>query len=319
MSFKVLGIGEALWDLLPSGPQLGGAPANFACHARALGADASVVTRVGADNYGRAIAQSFEKMQIAGGLVQVDDTAPTGTVPVTLSGNGIPHFVIQENVAWDRLEATPGALNAVCGADAICFGSLAQRSERARTSIQKLVAAAPPDSLRVFDVNLRQLYFSQGVIERSLELANVLKLNEGELKVIAQMFSLGGSAGQQIERLAKEFNLRVVALTRGPMGSLLYQEGQWSDCPSPPVEVIDTIGAGDAFTAALVLGLLRRMELSQINALADEVARYVCSCAGATPPLPKKFAEKFAAHDAFAKVTPGSLAPGTLNLGTISA
>jgi fructokinase len=119
MSFKVLGIGEALWDLLPSGPQLGGAPANFACHARALGADAAVITRVGADHYGLAIGELFRKMQIAGDLLQVDDAAPTGTVPVTLLANGIPNFVIKENVAWDKLTATPGALNAVRGADAI--------------------------------------------------------------------------------------------------------------------------------------------------------------------------------------------------------
>jgi fructokinase len=319
MSFKVLGIGEALWDLLPSGPQLGGAPANFSCHARALGADAAVITRVGADHYGLAIAELFRKMQIAGGLLQVDDAAPTGTVPVTLLANGIPNFVIQENVAWDKLTATPEALNAVRGADAICFGSLAQRTEYGRASIQRLVAAAPASCIRVFDVNLRQHFFSREVIERSLQLANVMKLNEGELKVLAQMFSLGGSVSQQIEHLAKHFSLRVVALTRGPLGSLLFEGGEWSDCPSAPVEVIDTIGAGDAFTAALVMGLLRKMELGRINLLADEVARYVCACAGATPVLPKKISEKFSAVDVFVKVAPSALDSGTLNLGTVGA
>jgi fructokinase len=317
MSFKVLGIGEALWDLLPSGPQLGGAPANFACHARALGAEAYIVTRVGADDYGRAIAESFRKMQIAGGLLQVDEIAATGTVAVTLSADGIPHFVIQENVAWDKLTATREALNAVREADAICFGSLAQRTEFARGSIQRLVAAASAHSLRVFDVNLRQDFFSKGVIERSLQLANVLKLNDGELKVLAQMFGLGGSVHQQIESLAKHFGIGVVALTRSPLGSLLFRGGQWSDCVSAPVEVIDTIGAGDAFTAALVMGLLRKMELGQINALADEVARYVCSCAGATPPLLKQLSEKFSTAGALVEISASRWEPGTRNVGTV--
>jgi fructokinase len=264
-----------------------------------LGADAFLITRVGNDAYGRAIRQLVEKLGIVSGALQVDEKAPTGTVTVTLTGKGIPHFTIHENVAWDRLEATPEALLSVREADAICFGSLAQRSEPARTSIQKLVAAAPPEAWRVFDVNLRQSYFSQGIIEQSLRLANALKLNESELAVLARMFGVAGPTRRQVETLARDFRLRLVAVTRGPAGSLLFQGGQWSDCPSVPVDVVDTVGAGDAFTAALVLGLLHQMELDQINSLANEVARYVCSRAGATPPLPARFSEAFAAHDVF--------------------
>jgi fructokinase len=295
MSFKIIGIGEVLWDLLPSGPQLGGAPANFACHAQALGAHASVITRIGNDCLGREILLRFfvqgDKTQ---GNVQEDDVAPTGTVSVVLSESGIPHYIIHENVAWDRLEITPAGLNAVRLADAVCFGSLAQRSETSRTSIQTLVAAAPAAAWRVFDINLRQKYFSREIIEQSLRLANVLKLNDDELKLLAEMFGQTGSTRRQIEQLAQKFDLRLVALTRGAEGSLLFQTGQWSDSPAVRVNIVDTVGAGDAFTAALVLGLLQKKPLDEINALAGEVARYVCSSAGATPPLPKSLCDRFA-------------------------
>jgi len=296
MSFKIVGIGEVLWDLLPAGPQLGGAPANFACHARALGATACVATRIGDDQLGRLIRARFEELGIADGTIQVDDTAPTGTVSVALSDQGIPNYIIHENVAWDRLAVTPAALKAIREADAICFGSLAQRGEISRVSIQRLVAAAPANTLRVFDINLRQKYFSREVIEQSLRLANVLKLNDGELPCLATMFDLSGSIQQQIEQLAQQFGLQLVALTRGPAGSLLYRNGQWSDCPSVPIKIVDTVGAGDSFTAAMVMGLLHKMDLDEINTLADEVARHVCSCVGATPPLPKDICDRFVAR-----------------------
>jgi fructokinase len=300
MKFKIVGIGEVLWDLLPSGMKLGGAPANFACHAHALGADACVVTRVGHDEPGRDIIKRLEAQGIQCGTVQVDELAATGTVTVTLT-QGIPQYVIHEQVAWDRLAVTPAAAGAIGAADAVCFGSLAQRGELSRSSIQQLVAAAPVGTLRVFDINLRQNYFSRAVIESSLRLANVLKLNDGELPVLAEMFGLAGSTRDLIQALAAHFELDVVALTRGPAGSLLYQNSQWSDCPSLPIKVVDTVGAGDAFTAALVMGLLRKMRLDDINAFADEVARFVCTCAGATPPLPPQFSQRLAAHHAAAK------------------
>ena len=297
MSFKIIGIGEVLWDLLPDGPKLGGAPGNFAFHARALGAHACVVTRVGDDKLGRDILQLFEERGIADGTVQVDDATPTGTVTVALSEKGIPNYIIHENVAWDRLAVTQPALNAIREADAVCFGSLAQRGEISRTAIQRLVSAAPANSLRVFDINLRQNYFSREVIEQSLRLANVLKLNDGELPILGGMFNLTGSPQQQVEKLAEKFALQVVALTRGPAGSLLFSAGQWSDNPSLPIKIVDTIGAGDSFTAGLVLGLLQKMDLDEINTLADEIARHVCSCVGATPPLPEKFSKLFAARN----------------------
>ena len=289
----VIGLGEALWDLLPAGPQLGGAPANFAYHAHALGARAQVITRVGDDDYGREIIRRFESMGLDVGAVELDDAAPTGTVTVALSGNGIPEYTIHEKVAWDRIAATPVALAAVRAADAVCFGSLAQRSAASRDAIQSLLAATPPDALRIFDINLRQHFYGREIIERSLQLANVVKLNDSELPVLAQMFGLDGLLRQQIESLARDFHLRVVALTRGAEGSLLFQSGRWSEQPAGQVEVQDTVGAGDAFTAALCLGLLRGMDLDVMHAAASRIAAYVCGCVGATPDLPEPLRQQF--------------------------
>ena len=299
MNFNVIGVGEVLWDLLLTGPQLGGAPANLAYHAHALGAQAQVITRVGKDDHGREIIRRFHELGLPETSVQVDETVPTGTAKVALSGDGLAHFTIQENVAWDFMAVTDEAVAVSRRAAAICFGSLAQRCEASRNTIQYLVAATPPDALRVFDINMRQQFYSRDVVEKSFRLANVLKLNDDELPRLADMFSLTGSTKDQIGQLAHTFGLRLVALTRGPNGSLLYQKDndnndvRWSDCPSRPVKVVDTVGAGDSFTAAMVMGLLRKMDLDEINTIANEVARYVCSQPGATPALPIEFGRRF--------------------------
>ena len=305
MCFRLVGIGEVLWDLLPDGPQLGGAPANFAYHTRSLGARAALVTRLGNDDLGRAILSRFERMDIPLDTVQVDEVAPTGTVTIAVSADGVPSYTIHENVAWDRLLVTEPALEALRAADAVCFGSLGQRGQPARSSIQRLVAATPAHALRVFDVNLRQDYFSRAVLEQSLVLANVLKLNDQELPVLAEIFGLDGSTRDQIAALAEMFDLRLVALTRGPAGSLLFESGEWSDCSRVETLVVDTIGAGDAFAAALVVGMLRKYKLPDINALANEVARHVCAHAGATPPLPRKLVARFGAGRLPAAPCPG--------------
>lgn len=260
-----------LWDLLPSGSVLGGAPANFACHARALGAETTLVSRVGDDEPGREILA-----RLPHDAIQVDPKRSTGTVSVTLEA-GQPHYTIHENVAWDAIEPDMH----VREADAVCFGSLAQRSPISRASIQQMVAATRPDALRVFDINLRQSFYSREVIEASLALANVLKLNDAELPVIEEMFALRG-----IEAIAVRFDLRAVALTRGGEGSALWASGRRAEHPGIPTTVRDTIGAGDSFTAALTLGLLAGRSLDRILDHASRVAAYVCSQSGATPPLP---------------------------------
>ena len=224
MNFNIVGVGEVLWDLLPTGPLLGGAPANFAYHAHALGAQVRFITRVGNDDYGREITRRFREMGLSDANVQVDETAPTGLTKVELSGDGLAHFTVQENVAWDYIAATREALASARAADAICFGSLAQRCERSRNAIQQLVAETPSNALRIFDINLRQQFYSREVIETSLQRANVLKLNDDELPRLATILSLSGSTEQQIERLAQTFDLRLIALTRGPQGSLLFEQ-----------------------------------------------------------------------------------------------
>src|SRR5271157_5972195 len=280
MSFNVIGIGEILWDLLPSGKQLGGAPANFAYHAHALGARSRVISRVGQDPPGVEILQRLQALGLPIADIQVDPSAPTGTVSVDLSANGQPRFTIHEDVAWDRLALETTALAAAAEADAVAFGTLGQRREPARSTIQALLAAVRPGALRILDLNLRQHYFSRDIIETSLRAANVVKCNDSELPVLAELLGLRGSVCQQIERLARRHAQRLVCLTRGAHGSLLYSEGRWADDPSQPVAVKDTIGAGDAFTAALAMGMLAGKPLEAINRRANQAARYVCSCVG---------------------------------------
>jgi fructokinase len=292
MSFKIVGLGEVLWDMLPAGQQLGGAPANFTCHARALGADATLISRVGHDDLGREIIARLDALGVNTGSIAMDARHPTGTVSIELDA-GQPRYVIHENVAWDFIEATPDALADVRSADAVCFGTLAQRAETSRLAIRSLVSASAPDTLRVCDINLRQHFYSQELIAESLVLANVLKLNDAELPVLAALFGLMGDTRAQVAALAARFSLRLVVLTRGAQGSLLFDGTNCSEHPGIDVPVKDTIGAGDSFTAATVLGFLAGWELGRINAFANEVAAFVCSHHGATPPLPEDMRAAF--------------------------
>ena len=288
MGKRALAIGEVLWDLLPSGRQLGGAPANFAYHCRALGADARLVTRIGADALGQEVLERFRLVELPTDTVTVDPAAPTGTVLVELGPGGQPRFTIHENVAWDRLTADEIAIDKAANADAIYFGSLAQRTEPARLAVRSLIEASPADALRVFDVNLRPPFVDRDVIEGSLALAKLLKLNDQELPVFAEMFGLSGGVRVQVAELARRFTLSLVALTRGERGSLLWADGTWSDHPGLVVEVCDTVGAGDAFTAALTVGLLAGWGLDEINQRANEVAAFVCTKPGGMPALPDR-------------------------------
>jgi len=292
VKFNLVGLGEALWDLLPDGRQMGGAPANFACHAHALGAEAHLISRVGNDELGREIIARLDTLGVGTDGIAVDALHPTGTVSVELDG-GQPRYLIHEDVAWDFIEATPAALAAVSAADAVCFGTLAQRREPSRSTILSLVSAAPPAALRILDVNLRQNYYSSRLINESLAFANVLKLNDTELPQLAAFLDLSGDERSQIRQLAERNLLRAVACTRGKRGSLLYSDGRWSEHPGLPANVVDTVGAGDSFTAVLTLGLLAGWELDRINAVANEVAAHVCSQPGATPPLPSHLRQLF--------------------------
>ena len=287
MKFKLVGIGEVLWDLLPGGRQMGGAPANFAYHASALGAEARVVSRVGRDEAGRELVRRLEHLGVPTCCVEEDPTAPTGTVTVEVAADGQPQFTIHENVAWDNISGEGAGRLAVAAANAVCFGTLAQRSKTSRHTIRALLKTMPAESLRILDVNLRQHFYSPELIAESLALANVLKVNETELPRLAEMFKLTGDDPAQVAGLARRFKLQVVAYTRGGRGSLLFSEGRWSEHPGASTKVADTVGAGDSFTAALALGLLAAWPLDEVNQHASDVAAYVCSQPGATPALPE--------------------------------
>ena len=293
----ILGIGEILWDLLPAGRQLGGAPANFAWHATQLGAQALVVSGVGDDADGRAILAQLQKLRLDTRLINILPSQPTGTVSVQLDAGGQPTYTIHTGVAWDALAASDDALRAAATADGVCFGSLAQRTPHGRTHVQRLVAASRPDALRIFDINLRQHFWNREVIDSSLQLANVLKLNDDELVVLAKLLDLPGDTSAQLERLASRYHLDVIALTRGSQGSAIWRQGRLHTAAGQPVAVADTIGAGDAYCAALAMGLLAKLETDQILDLAMRTGAYVCTRPGATPILPARLRLSLAARE----------------------
>lgn len=293
MTPRIVAVGEVLWDMLPSGRQLGGAPGNFVCHARALGAEGRLITQVGDDALGREVVERFVAKRISTETIGVDPMAPTGTVSVELSAEGQPTFTIHEGAAWDRLGVGDGATRAAAACDAICFGTLGQRSPVARESIRRLVSQAPVKSLRILDINLRAPYFDREVVEQSLRLANVLKLNDQELPILAGMLGLHGSVDEMLADLLGRCDLRLVALTRGAEGSIVLTPEGRSECAGLATDVVDTIGAGDSFTAAVALGVLKGWELDRINLAANRVAAYVCSQAGATPELTEEIKSEF--------------------------
>jgi fructokinase len=285
--FRCIGLGEVLWDLLPAGKQLGGAPANFAYHAHALGAEAWVVSRVGRDALGREILARLGALGLRTDGITVDPAAPTGTVSVALDPQGTPTFTIHENVAWDFLEAGAGILDEASQADAICFGTLGQRNPVARAAIRAVLNATPSAALHIFDINLRQQFWSPELIRESLELADVLKLNDEELPVVAKLFGLVEDESSQLRTLAARFQLKAVALTKGAHGSSLLVGHELVSRPGSKLTVVDTVGAGDSYTAALALGLLAGHKPEQILESAHRIADYVCTQRGAMPPLPR--------------------------------
>jgi fructokinase len=292
--YLCIGLGEVLWDLLPGGRQLGGAPANFAYHAHALGAESLVISRVGRDDLGRDLVEHLNALGLVTSGISVDPAAPTGTVSVTLDPTGQPTYTIHTDVAWDFLEAGPEVLRAAAGADAVCFGTLAQRHPVARDSIRRVLQATRPEALRIFDINLRQRFWSREVIVESLALANVLKLNDEELPILMDLLGWPCEDDQGLmARLAQRFDLRAVALTRGARGSLLWTADRSWNWPGSDLKVADTVGAGDSYTAALALGLLSGKSPEDILRIAHRVADFVCTQPGATPPMPADFAAEF--------------------------
>ena len=284
--FILVGLGEILWDVLPDGKQLGGAPANFAYHAQALGGQGVVVSCIGNDELGKEIFSSLDELQLQRQYVSVDNSHPTGTVTVKLDEDGKPDYIIHENVAWDFIPSSSALLSLAAETDVVCFGSLCQRSEVSQKTVRSFLQATKPDCIRVFDINLRQSYFNRKVINTMLELSNVLKLNDEELAVVANLLGITGSETDILSQLAERYALRLIALTRGASGSRLYAQGEDSNHQGFPAQIADTVGAGDSFTAAMTLGLLNSKNLDTINKYANRVASFVCSQSGATPKLP---------------------------------
>lgn len=285
--FKVAGIGEVLWDVFPDGEKFGGAPGNFSCHCSSLGAHAYVISCVGNDARGEMAAEFLSDHGVDVSALAVSDDHETGVVLVTLDSDGQPSYEIKEGVAWDHLPHT-GKLDAIADSlDAVCFGSLAQRNPASRETIGKFLAATPSRCLRVFDINLREPFFSEEVVRESLTMANVLKLNDDELRFVASMYHLEGPGEVIVQALLDVCGLRLVALTRGSKGSLMATPRAISDVPGLKITVADTVGAGDAFAAAMVIGFMNRWPINEINEHASRVAAFVCSKTGAVPELPE--------------------------------
>jgi fructokinase len=290
----ILGIGELLWDLLPEGPRLGGAPANFTVMAARLGNHAAILSRVGRDDLGRAAMEELNPRPVDIAHIQIDPAHETGRATVALK-SGQPSFTIHEPAAWDYLELTDDWIMLAERAGAICFGSLAQRSPVSRQTIQALVAEAPETCVRVFDVNLRAPYYSAEIVQESLELATVVKMSDAEVPLVLDLLDLdrdlvATDAPQELrlgaQRLLNEFpGLRMVAITRGGHGSLLISREAFHNHRGFPVVVADTIGAGDAFTAAMTHYLLRGASLAIVNEAGNRWGAWVASQSGAMPDL----------------------------------
>jgi fructokinase len=289
----VLGIGELLWDMLPEGPRLGGAPANFSVMAGRLGNHAAILSRIGRDDLGRKAVDRLDPLPADTSFLQVDPAHETGRVTVAFE-DGQPHYTIHQPAAWDFAELTDEWVRLAERADAICFGSLAQRCRESRQTIQTLAAQTSARCVRVFDVNLRAPFYSSEVIQESLELATVMKMNDAEVPLVLGLLGLPageGTAGEQLrwgaERLLDEFPmLEMVAVTRGGHGSLLVTRAEWNEHPGLPIQVADTIGAGDAFTAALTHYMLRGADLATLNEAGNRWGGWVASHSGAMPALP---------------------------------
>lgn len=285
----VVGMGEALWDVLPEGKKIGGAPANFAYHVSQFGLPSIAVSAVGDDALGNEIKENFTSK----GLNHKLDTVPyaTGTVQVELDAEGVPQYDIKENVAWDNIPWTPDIEALALKTKAVCFGSLAQRNVVSRETIQKFLDTMPKkeDTLVVFDVNLRQGFYTKEILTESMEKCNVLKINDEELVTVSRMFGYPGIDLQdKCWILLGKYNLKMLILTCGINGSYVFTPGNVSFQPTPKVEVADTVGAGDSFTAAFIASILKGKSVAEAHNCAVQTSAYVCTQQGAMPILPSE-------------------------------
>lgn len=288
----VVGMGEALWDVLPEGKKIGGAPANFAYHVSQFGLPSCVVSAVGADALGKEIIENFTSKGLNQLIAEVP--YPTGTVQVEIDQAGVPQYEIKENVAWDNIPYTAPLESLAERTKAVCFGSLAQRNVVSRNTINRFLDAMPQDDSRlvVFDVNLRQGFYNKEILCNSMSRCNILKINDEELVTVSRMFGYPGIDLQdKCWILLGKYNLKMLILTCGINGSYVFTPGNVSFQPTPKVEVADTVGAGDSFTAAFIANILKGHTVEESHLKAVETSAFVCTQQGAMPVLPAKLTE----------------------------
>ncbi|TXH57317.1 MAG: carbohydrate kinase [Bacteroidia bacterium] len=288
MNQVIVGMGEALWDVLPEGKKIGGAPANFAYHVSQFGFDSRIVSAVGEDTDGTEIMDVFQKKALKTMIARVP--YPTGTVQVTLDAVGVPCYDIKEAVAWDNIPFTDELKSLALNTRAVCFGSLAQRSQVSRDTIKRFLDAMPDldGNLKIFDVNLRQGFYTKEILCDSMSRCNVLKINDEELVVISRIFDYPGIDLQdKCWILLAKYNLKMLILTCGTNGSYVFTPGVVSFQETPRVAVADTVGAGDSFTAAFTSAVLAGKPVQEAHKLAVEVSAFVCTQSGAMPELPE--------------------------------
>jgi fructokinase len=288
----IVGIGEALWDMLPEGRKIGGAPANFTYHVSQFGLDAVAVSAVGDDELGAEIRHTFEEKDLQTQLATVP--YPTGTVAVTLDAKGIPHYEICEGVAWDNIPFSPELEALARNTIAVCYGTLAQRNSVSRKTIESLIAAMPADGIKICDINLRGTFYNKEILESSMRACDILKINDEEIDEVSRL--LGAEFPTQrmaALNLMSRYEIDILILTCGTNGSYIYSmDGTESFLPTPKVKVADTVGAGDSFTGAFIAALLCGKDIKKAHALAVEVSAYVCTQNGAMPELPDEIIDK---------------------------
>ena len=291
----IVGLGEVLWDVLPEGKKLGGAPANFAFHAGQFGMDSLAISAVGNDALGDETLAELTKKNLNHVIPRVD--YPTGTVQVELDADGVPTYDIKTNVAWDNVPFTKEIEAIAKDCRCVCFGSLAQRSEVTRSTIHKFIKAMPKGSLKIFDINLRQNFYDKDILQSSIKACNILKINDEELVQLGRLYVYPGlDISNKCWLLLGKYNLDMLVLTCGVNGSYVFTPGCMSFQETPKVEVTDTVGAGDSFTGTFASAILNGLPVPEAHKLAVEVSAYVCTQQGAMPRLPHKFIDRLKAQ-----------------------
>ncbi len=292
--YRIVGLGEILWDVFPQGKKLGGAPANFAYYASELGQEGIIASRIGNDILGKEILNSLDEINLRGDFIQIDYSHPTGTVDVKLDSNGQPNYIINRNAAWDFLELSDSWKKLAADIDVVCFGTLAQRSLKSRRAIINFLKVVKENTIKVFDINLRQNFYYIKIIIESLKFTTILKLNMEELELLKNLMGYFNEKNyiQICSRLINEYNIKLLCLTEGENGSLLVNKDGYFKHPGYKVKVADTVGSEDAFTAAVVIHYLAGKTLEEISDAANKLGSWVSSKSGPTPILDDRTIKK---------------------------